>query len=333
MCFCLQNDLVSLLGLTTPDPKAWPTGLVRNSDLAPLSLHSSLRLIQRLTSSWSITLLWPYEYWDFSEIPTFCQVCAPHHPAGSSACEALGKQEVGHSRCVVQCCRRLQPAMHKQGRTCREISGVNSGRYQLAYKQIELNRLYNNPSQYVKTVQPNKAQFPSWQAWRIKEDLKKVIYAILRCPAELVDLMKEAGDLYKWEHGGASGTYKPSSVSYHFHMNIYIYTYTYIYITIHFNIYWLYIYTYTNIVLVQTYQLPPLANLSFAPASLDHGIPSGWLLCAWPLPLSPNCAGFLVAICQGRHGIGLQVGAGPMTWYHPRPSAITHSRFLFLSLD
>ena len=118
------------------------------------------------------------------------------------------------------------------------------------------------------------------------------------------------------------------------HIYIYhIYIYIYIYITIHFNIYWLYIYTYTNIVLVQTYQIPPLANLSFAPASLDHGIPSGWLLCAWPLPLSPNCAGFLVAICQGRHGIGLQVGAGPMTWYHPRPSAITHSRFLFLSLD
>ena len=119
----------------------------------------------------------------------------------------------------------------------------------------------------------------------------------------------------------------------HEYIYIHIYIYIYIYITIHFNIYWLYIYTYTNIVLVQTYQIPPLANLSFAPASLDHGIPSGWLLCAWPLPLSPNCAGFLVAICQGRHGIGLQVGAGPMTWYHPRPSAITHSRFLFLSLD
>ena len=101
----------------------------------------------------------------------------------------------------------------------------------------------------------------------------------------------------------------------------------YIYINIYKYIY------YTNIVLVQTYQIPPLANLSFAPDSLDHGIPGGWLLCAWPLPLSPNCAGFLVAICQGRHGIGLQVGAGPMTWYHPRPSAITHSRFLFLSLD
>ena len=118
------------------------------------------------------------------------------------------------------------------------------------------------------------------------------------------------------------------------------YIYTYIYISqfisifidyIYINIY-KYIY-YTNIVLVQTYQIPPLANLSFAPDSLDHGIPGGWLLCAWPLPLSPNCAGFLVAICQGRHGIGLQVGAGPMTWYHPRPSAITHSRFLFLSLD
>ena len=40
------------------------------------------------------------------------------------------------------------------------------------------------------------------QAWRIKEDLRKVIYAILRCPVELLELMKVAGDLYKWEHGG-----------------------------------------------------------------------------------------------------------------------------------
>jgi hypothetical protein len=40
------------------------------------------------------------------------------------------------------------------------------------------------------------------QAFRIKDDLKKVIYAVLRCPSEMLELMKECGDSYKWEHGG-----------------------------------------------------------------------------------------------------------------------------------
>lgn len=41
-----------------------------------------------------------------------------------------------------------------------------------------------------------------YKAFKIKEDLKRVIYGVLRCPSELLDLMKLAGDLYKWEHGG-----------------------------------------------------------------------------------------------------------------------------------
>ena len=40
------------------------------------------------------------------------------------------------------------------------------------------------------------------QAFRVKDDLKKVIYGVLRCPPQLLDLLKEAADLYKWEHGG-----------------------------------------------------------------------------------------------------------------------------------
>ena len=40
------------------------------------------------------------------------------------------------------------------------------------------------------------------QAFKIKEDLKKVIYGVIRCPIELVDFMKQSGDKYKWEHGG-----------------------------------------------------------------------------------------------------------------------------------
>ena len=40
------------------------------------------------------------------------------------------------------------------------------------------------------------------QAFKIKDDLKKVIYGVLRCPIELLDLMKQSGDKYKWEHGG-----------------------------------------------------------------------------------------------------------------------------------
>lgn len=42
----------------------------------------------------------------------------------------------------------------------------------------------------------------SWQAYRIKDDLKKVIYGVLRCPDELLSLLKVAGDMYKWEQGG-----------------------------------------------------------------------------------------------------------------------------------
>lgn len=36
----------------------------------------------------------------------------------------------------------------------------------------------------------------------MKEDVKKMVYAVLRCPEELLELMKRSGDLYRWEHGG-----------------------------------------------------------------------------------------------------------------------------------
>lgn len=40
------------------------------------------------------------------------------------------------------------------------------------------------------------------EAFKIKDDLKKVIYGVLRAPEELLELMKRSADLYKWEHGG-----------------------------------------------------------------------------------------------------------------------------------
>ena len=47
-----------------------------------------------------------------------------------------------------------------------------------------------------------RSQPCGYQAFRIKEDLKKVIYGVLRCPPQLLDLMKLSADSYKWEHGG-----------------------------------------------------------------------------------------------------------------------------------
>lgn len=49
-----------------------------------------------------------------------------------------------------------------------------------------------------------KSENHGCQAFRIKDDLKKVIYGILRCPSELLDLMKQSADSYKWEHGGGA---------------------------------------------------------------------------------------------------------------------------------
>ena len=36
------------------------------------------------------------------------------------------------------------------------------------------------------------------QAFKIKDNLKSLIYAVIRCPVELLDLMKQSADLFKW---------------------------------------------------------------------------------------------------------------------------------------
>ena len=36
----------------------------------------------------------------------------------------------------------------------------------------------------------------------MKEDIKKLVYGLLRCPSEVMDILVASADLYKWEHGG-----------------------------------------------------------------------------------------------------------------------------------
>ncbi len=56
----------------------------------------------------------------------------------------------------------------------------------------------------------------------MKEDLKKLTYALLRCPVELLDLLKCSADKYKWEHGGGIKYFK-NFISVFFDSNLYIY--------------------------------------------------------------------------------------------------------------
>ena len=39
------------------------------------------------------------------------------------------------------------------------------------------------------------------KSWRIKEEVRKLIYSLIRCPDELLTILKDVNDKSRWEHG------------------------------------------------------------------------------------------------------------------------------------
>ena len=38
------------------------------------------------------------------------------------------------------------------------------------------------------------------KSWKIKEEIRKLVYNLIKCPASLLDIMKQVVDKSKWEH-------------------------------------------------------------------------------------------------------------------------------------
>ncbi len=104
------------------------------------------------------------------------------------------------SLCRKQCGRNAWPARKRQFATCC-----------LQQSPITTERPWTRPIHwilrpslgfYCTRMMSENQSFLFAKAWKVKDDLKKLIYSLIRAPQELVDLMKLSSDLYKWEHGG-----------------------------------------------------------------------------------------------------------------------------------
>ena len=111
------------------------------------------------------------------------------------------------SLCRKQCGRNAWSARKLQfGICCSQPSPITIERPQIRPTHW---RLYESSIVRLLLHQnDSKSFFLFVKAWKVKDDLKRLIYSLIRAPQELIDMMKLSADLYKWEHGGGDSCVK-----------------------------------------------------------------------------------------------------------------------------